>query len=78
LRQGGLLVDSHKLTDGDGRVVRRDGGRVRVAEGPYAVGEVLGGYFTITAPTYDDAIRRLEDCPHLEFGTIEVREIDRG
>ena len=77
LRSRGLLAHSAKLTDGAGRVMRRDSGRVRVTDGPYSEAkEVLGGYFTINADSYEQAIQRCHDCPHLEFGTIEVREVD--
>ena len=38
---------------------------------------VIGGYFALQASGYDEAVRLLEDNPHLEFGgTIEVREVD--
>lgn len=77
LRQRGLLVGSAKLTDGDARVMRRDGSRVRVTDGPYSEAkEVLGGYFTIQADSYDQAVDRCKDCPHLDFGSIEIREVD--
>jgi len=39
--------------------------------------EVLGGYYIIEAASYDQAIERSRDCPHLEYGgTIEVRQVD--
>jgi len=77
LREAGLLVSSHKLTDEGGRVVRREGGQMRVLDGPYTEAkEVLGGYFLIEAASYEQAIERSRDCPHLEFGSIEIRAID--
>jgi hypothetical protein len=77
LQQAGALVGSNKLTDGDGRLVRRDGGSVRVTDGPYAEAkEVLGGYFLITAASYDEAIAQVQDCPHLDWGTIEIRQVE--
>lgn len=78
LRQDGILVASHKLTDEPGRVMRAASGQVRVTDGPFSEAkEVLGGYFLITASGYDDAVRRASDCPHLEYGgTIEVRQVD--
>jgi hypothetical protein len=37
---------------------------------------VLGGYYTIEAASYDEAIARTNDHPHLEYGgTIEVRQV---
>jgi hypothetical protein len=78
LREHGLLAGSDKLAGDPGRVIRRQGGEVRVTDGPYSESkEVLGGYFTIHADSYAQAIERARDCPHLEFGgTIEVREVE--
>ena len=66
-----------KLTDGEGRtVVRKDGG-VSITDGPYAESkEVLGGYFVLEAAGYDDAAKLVADCPHLDFGSIEIRQIE--
>lgn len=77
LRRAGRLLDSHKLRDEEGRVVRRSGGQLMVTDGPYIESkEVLGGYWVIQAAGYDEAVRLLSDSPHLEFGTFEVREIE--
>jgi hypothetical protein len=77
LRTRGLLAGSAKLTDGAGRLMRRESGRVRITDGPYSEAkEVFGGYFTIQADSYDQAVERCRDCPHLEFGSIEIREVD--
>jgi hypothetical protein len=77
LRQRGLLVGSAKVTDGAARVMRRESGRVRVTDGRYSEAkEVFGGYFTIQADSDDQAVDRCQDCPHLDFGTIEIREVD--
>jgi hypothetical protein len=38
---------------------------------------VLGGYYLIEAASYDQALERSRDCPHLEFGgTIVLRQVD--
>ena len=78
LRAAGVLVDSAKLTDEPGRVVRGHGKDIRVTDGPYSeTKEVFGGYYTITADSYEKAIDLTRDCPSLEFGgTMEVRQID--
>jgi hypothetical protein len=67
----------HKLFDGEGRVVvRRDGG-LAVTDGPFVEAkEIIGGYFVIEADDYDRAAKLVEDCPHLDFGSIEIRRID--
>jgi hypothetical protein len=47
-------------------------------DGPYAEAkEVVGGYFIVEADGYDDAVALCRDCPHLAYGRIEVRQLDR-
>ena len=66
-----------KLVDAPGRLVARQDGALHVTDGPYAeVKEVLGGVFILEAPSYDEAAALCEDCPHLDFGTIHLREVD--
>ncbi len=49
---------------------------MRITDGPYAeTKDVVAGYYLIQAESYEDAVECSEDCPHLEFGTIEVRRI---
>lgn len=77
-REGeGAVLSGYKLADGEGRVLRRRGGRTAVTDGPFAEGkELVGGYFVLRAESYEQALTILEDCPHLEFGSIEVRAHD--
>lgn len=75
----GPAVGGEKLADGEGRTLRRDGGAdaVRVIDGPYSeTKEVVAGYFSIEAADYDQAVSLAETCPHLDYGTIEIRRID--
>ena len=45
------------LTDEPGKVVRGAGKDIRVTDGPYSeTKEVFGGYYTVTADSYDKAI----------------------
>jgi len=75
-RQAGFLVGSNKLMDDDGGKVMR--GKTLVTDGPYSeTKELLGGYYLIEAADYDEAVRRAKDHPHLEHGTIEVRQIEK-
>ena len=63
-----------KLKDSGGKVMTRSG----VTDGPYVESkEMLGGFMIIEARDYDDAVRLCQDHPHLEFGSIEIREVDR-
>ena len=72
----GHAVMGHKLRDGEGRVMRSANGRVSVTDGPYAEArEVVGGLFVVDAASYDEAQSLCADCPHLDFGTIEIRQI---
>ena len=78
IRADGRHKAGDKLTDDPGKVIRPQGGRAAVTDGPYAESkEVLGGYYIITAGDYEDACRVAETCPHIKFGgTIEVRQIE--
>jgi hypothetical protein len=69
-------VDSKRLAADPGKVLRSKGGNIRTTDGPYSeTKEVLGGYYTIEAADYDEAIKRCLDHPHLEYGgTIELRK----
>ena len=69
--------NGHKLRDDEGRVVvGKDG--VSVTDGPYAESkEILGGYMLVEADSYDDVVRQCQDSPHLAFGSIEIRQIER-
>lgn len=74
---GGRMVGGEKLTDDGGIHLRVAGGRLAVHDGPYTEAkEVLGGYFLITAESREHAVEIAGGCPHLEYGWIEIREID--
>ncbi|HET8948717.1 MAG TPA: YciI family protein [Candidatus Polarisedimenticolia bacterium] len=77
-REGeGAVLSGYKLADGEGRVLRRRAGRPTVTDGPFAEGkELVGGYFVLRAASYEEALAILEDCPHLEFGSIAIRAHD--
>lgn len=67
-RKGG-----EKLKDRNGKVVKRGS----VTDGPYVESkEVLGGFMIIEARDYDDAVRLCADHPHLDIGSIEIREVE--
>jgi hypothetical protein len=75
----GKLLGGQKLRDGEGRVLKKQGGETSVVDGPYAeLKEVIGGAFHIVAEHYDEAVEIARNCPHLEYGgAIEVRQIER-
>jgi hypothetical protein len=77
IQSNGRKVDGHKLTDGQGRVMRGAAGATKVTDGPYAEArEVIGGLFIVEANSYDEVVELSKDCPHLEFGSIEIREVE--
>lgn len=75
--QNGRTITGHKLRDHEGRVVNGTGSSLKVTDGPFAEArEVMGGLFVIEAASYDEVVELCKDCPHLEFGSIEIREVD--
>jgi len=72
-----FLVDAKRLAGDPGRLIRSEGGRPRVTDGPYSeTKEAMGGYYTIEAANYDEAIQLSLDHPCVEYGgTIEVRHV---
>jgi len=70
--------DSKRLAEDVGRVIRSQaGGKPKATDGPYSeTKEILGGYYTIEAASYDDAVKLALDHPQLEYGgTVEVRQV---
>lgn len=74
----GNLVGGNKLRDEGGKHLKGFNGDFRATDGPFTEAkEIIGGIFTITADTYDEAVEISKDCPHLKYGGwIEVREIE--
>ena len=72
-----VRATGQKLFDGEGRVIVKKDGGVAVTDGPYVESkEVIGGYFVVEADDYDAAQTLVGDCPHLDFGSIEIRRIE--
>jgi hypothetical protein len=78
LAERGKLSSSMKLKDEGGKHLTGRNGSTVVRDGPYAeASEVIGGYFTIEAANYDEAVSIARGCPHLKYsGRVEVREVD--
>ena len=68
---------SGRLADDVGKVLRSNGGKPVASDGPSSeTKEVLGGFYTIEAADYDEAVRIANDHPHIEYGgTIEIRRL---
>lgn len=75
----GYQPGGQKLADNPGHFLPRHGSApLASADGPFAEAkEAVSGYFLIHAKNYDDAVAVARTCPHLDYGSIEVREIDR-
>ena len=71
-----FVVDGAGLIEKTGRVMQKKNGSVSVTAGPYSESrEVMGGYYTIEAANFDEAVKLASDNPHVNFGTIEIREV---
>ena len=70
-------VDNKRLAEDVGKVIRSHGGKPRATDGPYSeTKEILGGFYTIEAANYDEAVQKAMTHPHLEYGgTLEVRKV---
>lgn len=78
LEREGRFVGGQKLRE-NGRVLRRRGTQVTITDGPYGEAkEVLAGYFLVEAESYEQAIELAQAGPHLQRGTVEIREIEYG
>ena len=78
-RSANRVVESNKLMEEGGKVVALEKGRVSVVDGPYSEArEVVGGYITIRAESYDEVVELTRDCPHvlMGHGRIEIRRTD--
>ncbi len=76
MEKAGRLAGANKLRDDEGRVLRHDGGKLSVTDGPFAESkEIVGGYWLFEAKNYDEAIELTRDHPHLGAGTLEIRQL---
>src|SRR6185503_8234695 len=72
-----FVRDSKRLAEDAGKVIRSENGKMRTTDGPFSeTKEVCGGYYTIEAADYEEAVKLSADHPHLEYGgTIELRKV---
>ena len=77
MQRAGVVVGGTKLQDGTGRVLRQKRGKTTVTDGPYTEGrEVIGGIFEVKAKSFDAAVEAAQECPHIEYGVIEIRMVE--
>lgn len=78
MAQAGKLTQGVKLRDDVAWRVLKDASG-RVVDGPFTeTKDVVGGYFVIVAPDLDGALAIARDCPHVDNGWVEVREVEIG
>lgn len=72
-----FMRDFKRLAEDAGRVIRAENGKPRTTDGPFSeTKEILGGYYTIEAANYDEAVKLTLSHPHLEHGgSIEIRQV---
>lgn len=76
-RESGKFIPGEKLIEEGGKVLRREKGKASVVDGPYSEAkELVGGFFIVRAESYDEVVTLLQDCPHLNHGSISIRRTD--
>lgn len=60
----------------DPQTFAREGGELKVLDGPYAdTHEQLGGFYVIEAKDMNEAVEWARKCPASQWGSVEVRQI---
>lgn len=73
----GKIAGGHKLTEDGGKRLDRAGSKIAVTDGPYTESkEVIGGIYIVKAADFAEACEIAKTCPHMEYGRIEIRQID--
>jgi hypothetical protein len=77
LREEDVLVASEALTDSsDTKVMRRDGERPVVTDGPFAeTKEQLGGFYLLECDGIEEALRWAEQVPQSPGLVAEIRPV---
>src|SRR5262245_33556400 len=76
LKARGVLraVESLK-SDAEGVRLTARGGKRITTDGPFAEAkEMVGGFFLFDCPTREEAIQIANECPAVEWATVELRE----
>ena len=77
LAGAGRLLMGEKLKDGEGKVLRGPAGAMSVTDGPFVeTKEIIGGFWIVEADDLEHAVEVVSGCPHLENGSLEIREIE--
>jgi hypothetical protein len=73
----GLHLASNALTsDAHGVRVQVRNGKRSIVDGPFAEAkEMVGGFFLLDCKTKEEAVAIANECPAVEWATVEVREV---
>lgn len=79
LQARGVYLSSSALgSDADGVRVESRGGKRIIHDGPFAEAkEIVGGFFLIDVATRAEALSIANECPAIEWATVEVRSTGR-
>jgi len=74
MSKAGVVKEGHALTPDIKRV---SGPNQTITDGPFAESkEIVGGYYIVTANSFDEVVKIAEDYPDYEYGnTVEIREV---
>ncbi|RYG49433.1 hypothetical protein EON79_01290 [bacterium] len=75
LHEKNAYVAGDGLED-EGLTAHKSGGKLVITDGPFIEAkEMVGGYYLIQAENLEAARALLEDCPHLDWGSVELRTL---
>ena len=76
LNESGEHVLSNELSTTSARVVRRNGERLLVTDGPFVeTKEIVGGFYIVECPSIERAVEIAGRLEETTFSVVEVREL---
>ncbi len=72
---GRLLASESLLADDRGVRVAAPDGKMELRDGPFTEArEMVGGFFLVDVPTFDDAVGLARRCPAARWASVEIRQ----
>jgi hypothetical protein len=76
LKESGEHVMSNELSETNARVVRRNGERLLVTDGPFVeTKEIVGGFYIVECANIERAVEIAGRLEETTFSVVEVREL---
>jgi hypothetical protein len=77
LKTRGKLIRTESLTSqAEGVRISKRSGKPTMIDGPFAESkEMVGGFFLVDCETREEAIAIAQQCPAVEWSTVEVRPL---